>query len=128
MYAVISYTNRRDDENYVEIKQVVADVETAKKLAFYHAKQRLPPKSLYGRTECKIVQDYSDGEGDHIYMENEVVVSYRIAEVIYNDDEIPNGGDEFYTIECVYNTVWSVIHLMNKMPADIPDIDTNLMY
>lgn len=119
MYAVISYTNRHRDDNYVEIKQVVADVDTAKKLAFYHATKNLPAYVPFARTNCKIVQDYFDEEGDQVHIENEIVVSYRIAEVLYNDDE----EDDEYTIECVYNTVWAVIHFMNKMPADIPDID-----
>jgi len=129
MYAVISYTNRRNDDNYVKIEQVVADVETAKKLAFYHAKKVLPADVRFARATCKIVQDYSDEEGDHVYLENEIVVSYRIAEVVYNDDldSEEEDGDE-YAIECVYNTVWAVVHFMNKMPANIPDIDNKLIW
>ena len=58
-YAVVSYDDRPDDDNEVEIMYVTDNFEYAEKLAFHYAKQRLPKPSFYGRTECRILHLFS---------------------------------------------------------------------
>ena len=125
MYAVIAYTDT-DCDNYVEIKHVVSDSDIAQKLAFHYAKKSLPEDSLYRITDCKIIQDYSDGE-EHMYMENEFIVDYRIAELTYNDEEVMDGRDG-YTIHYVYKQVWAVVKLTNQDIPDVEVINRELIY
>jgi len=92
--------------------------------AFYYAKKELP-NSYYGKTEYKIIQDYQE-EDNHLYIENDIIVDYRIAKMKYNDNNVLDG---FYTVEHVYKNGWAVIQISNNIQkCDIEDIDTQLIY
>jgi hypothetical protein len=122
-YAVVSYDNRRDDDNEIEIILVCDNFDYANKLAFHYAKQQLPKKEMYSRSEYRIIKN--NDEYNSIYLHG-VVVDYRIAEVIY-DDECEEY--EKYDIDVVWNIVWAVVKIKNDISEiELEEIDEKLLY
>ena len=120
-YAVVNYDDRSDDSNEVEIKYVTESFDYANKLAFKNAKNQLPPKSLYGRTEYRIVKNYNHFNSVDL---RDVVVNYRICEVEY-DDECEEY--EKYDINYVMPAVWAVVKFSNYTEI-VEEIDETLIY
>lgn len=118
-YVIINYTDRSDDDNEIIVKHITDNLEYAKKLAFHYAKKELPAKSLYSRTECRIIESYR--ECKPISITNEIVVEYRICEVIYND----KCGE--YEIDDVWCNVWTVVKIHNESET-VEDIDKKLIF
>lgn len=118
MYAVIFYADKQDDDKFVKIIHVVDDCDIAKKLAFHYAKCDLPTE--YSIYKYRIVQDYSTGE-EQLYMENEVIIDYRIAQIECGD----YGEDEIID---VYNNVWAVIKFNNNDIPDVEPIDEHFIF
>jgi hypothetical protein len=120
-YAVVTYDDRPNDDNEVEIKYVTDSFEYANKLAFHYAKKELPPKSLYGRTECRIVKNYNHFNSVVL---RDTMVDYRICEVEY-DDECEEY--EKYDIVDVRNLVSAVVKFSNYTEK-VEEIDESIIY
>lgn len=118
-YAVVSYDDRPNDDNEVEIMCMTDNFEYAEKLAFHYAKQGLPKETIYSRAECRILKNYNS-EWNSVYLRN-VIVEYRIGEVEYDDE-----GDEYHT-GYVWNSVWAVVEIKNEI-TEVEDIDESLIH
>jgi hypothetical protein len=122
-YAVVTYDNRRNDDNEIEITHVTDNLEYAKKLAFHYAKKGFPTKRYYGRKEYKILKNYYHEEYS-IHLHN-VIVDYRIGEVEYDDEN--DDETEKYDITDVWNNVWAVVKINNEI-EEVEDIDESVIY
>jgi hypothetical protein len=120
-YAVVTYDGRHNDNNEIEILHITDNYDYANKLAFQYAKEDLP-KSVYGRTEYRILKNYFD-ECNTVILRN-VIVEYRIGEVEY-DDECEEY--EKYDFSNAWNIVWAVVKINNKID-EIKDIDETIIY
>jgi hypothetical protein len=118
-YVVVTYDDRPQDDNEIQIIHVTDNLDYAEKLAFHYAKKELPPKSLYGRTECRIIKNYQDFNSLYLH---DVVVDYKICEVKYNDE------CEKYDIADVWNNVWAVVKIDNEINETVEDIDETVIY
>lgn len=118
-YAVVTYDDRINDDNEIEIQCVTENFEYAEKLAFHYAKKRLPTDTRFSRTECRILKNHN--EFNSVYLHN-VVVDYRICEVEYDDE------CDKYDIVDVWKNVWAVVKIDNSISEKVEDIDDKLIY
>lgn len=121
-YAVVTYDSRPHDDNEIEVIHVTDNYDYANKLAFHYVKKGLPCKHNFARIECRIIKDYYN-EHNSVMLHN-VIVDYRICQVGY-DDECEEY--EKYNIIDVWNNVWAVIKIDNKI-EEVEDIDEKLIY